>query len=162
MTETYKLKILEKFYGTRSHIMTLGLGILHFGFGAYQVRSNDGPRWAISIPMTAATVIGRLSILHHRSVNIFKHLLWNRWAIWRPIWTRISCGDSLGWGNKSLLKWPWSHDQDGHHAHMLVKTLWKSSPEPEGRWPWDLVSSIGDVGPTKFVQMMLQGWPWPT
>ena len=29
-------------------------------------------------------------------------------------------------------------------------------PEPEGRWPWDLVCSIGDVGPTKFVQMMIQ------
>ena len=22
--------------------------------------------------------------------------------------------------------------------------------------------SIGDVGPTKFVQMMILGWPWPT
>ena len=30
-----------------------------------------------------------------------------------------------------------------------------SSPEPEGRWPWDLVCSIGDVGPTKFVQMLI-------
>ena len=37
-----------------------------------------------------------------------------------------------------------------------------SSPEPEGRLPWDLVCSIEDVGPTKFVQMMIQGWPWPT
>ena len=25
---------------------------------------------------------------------------------------------SLGWGNKSLLKWSWSHDQDGRHAHI--------------------------------------------
>ena len=34
----------------------------------------------------------------------------------------------------------------------MVKTLYKSSsPEPEGRWPWDLVCSIGGVGPTKFV-----------
>ena len=31
------------------------------------------------------------------------------------------------------------------------KNLLKSSPEPEGQWPWDLVCSIGDVGPTKFV-----------
>ena len=29
------------------------------------------------------------------------------------------------------------------------------SPEPEGRRPWDLVCSIGDVGPTKFVQMII-------
>ena len=24
---------------------------------------------------------------------------------------------SVGWGNESLFKWSWSHDQDGHHAH---------------------------------------------
>ena len=45
----------------------------------------------------------------------------------------------------------------------MVKTLQKSSsPEPEGRWPWDLVCSIGVVGPTKFVQMMILGWSCPT
>ena len=45
----------------------------------------------------------------------------------------------------------------------MVNTLKKSSsPEPEGRWPWDLVCSIWVVGPTKFVQMMILGWPWPT
>ena len=49
------------------------------------------------------------------SVNIFKHLLlWNHWANW----TQISYGDSLGWGNESLFKWLWSHDQDGRHAHI--------------------------------------------
>ena len=32
----------------------------------------------------------------------------------------------------------------------MVKTLLKSSsPEPGGRWPWDLVCSIGGVGPNK-------------
>ena len=25
---------------------------------------------------------------------------------------------TLGRGNKSLYKWSWSHDQDGHHAHI--------------------------------------------
>ena len=35
------------------------------------------------------------------------------------------------------------------------KNLLKSSPEPEGQWPWDLVCSVGDVGPSKFVQMMI-------
>ena len=40
----------------------------------------------------------------------------------------------------------------------MVKPLEKSSsPEQEGRCPWDLVCSIGDVGPTKFVQMMILG-----
>ena len=37
-----------------------------------------------------------------------------------------------------------------------------SSPEPEGPWPWDLVCSTKDVGTTKFFQMMILGWPWPT
>ena len=38
-----------------------------------------------------------------------------------------------------------------------------SSPlEPKGQWPWDLVCSIGDVGPTRFAQMINLGWPWPT
>ena len=32
--------------------------------------------------------------------------------------TQISYGDSLGWGNKSLFKWSWSHDQDGRHAYI--------------------------------------------
>ena len=49
------------------------------------------------------------------SVNIFKHLLlWNYWANW----THISYGGSLGWGNESLFKCFWSHDQDGCHAHI--------------------------------------------
>ena len=44
----------------------------------------------------------------------------------------------------------------------MVKTIKKSSyQEPEDRWPWILVCSIGDVWPTKFAQMMnLSQWPW--
>ena len=57
----------------------------------------------------------RPSSVRRPSVNIFKHLLlWNHWANW----TQISYGDSLGWGNESLFKCSWSHDQDGHHAHI--------------------------------------------
>ena len=64
--------------------------------------------WANSIPVTQASV-------RRSSVNIFKHLLlWNYWANW----THISYGDSLGWGNESLFKCSWSHDQDGRHAHI--------------------------------------------
>ena len=40
------------------------------------------------------------------------------------------------------------------------KTLKSTSLEPEVGWPWDLVCSIRDVGPTKFVQIMILGWPW--
>ena len=32
--------------------------------------------------------------------------------------------------------------------HIYGKTPIKSSPEPEGGQPWDLVCSIGDAGPT--------------
>ena len=36
----------------------------------------------------------------------------------------------------------------------MVKTPKMSSYlEPKGQWPWDLVWSIGDVGPTSFAQM---------
>ena len=27
-------------------------------------------------------------------------------------------GVLLGWGNESLFKWSWPHDQDGRHAHI--------------------------------------------
>ena len=32
--------------------------------------------------------------------------------------------------------------------------------EPKGRWPWNLVCSIGYSSITNFVQMMTMGWPW--
>ena len=45
----------------------------------------------------------------------------------------------------------------------MVKTLkMSSSLEPKGQWPWDLVCSIVDVGPTRFAQIINLGWPWPT
>ena len=36
----------------------------------------------------------------------------------------------------------------------MVKTLQKSSPEPAGRFPRNLVCSIRDSSPSQFVQMM--------
>ena len=58
---------------------------------------------------------------------------------------------------KNLSKGP------GHMTNMATTpiygktTLKSSSPEPECRWQWDLVCSIGDVWPTEFVQMMVLG-----
>ena len=41
----------------------------------------------------------------------------------------------------------------------MVKTFQKSSsPEPVGRFPRNLVCSIGDSSPSKFAQMMTIGW----
>ena len=36
-----------------------------------------------------------------------------------------------------------------------------SSPEPITWWPWNLVCSIFNARPTKNVQIMTLGWPWP-
>ena len=44
----------------------------------------------------------------------------------------------------------------------MLKTVKKSSSsESKGRWPWNLVCSIGCSSSTKFVQMMTLGWAWP-
>ena len=56
----------------------------------------------------------------------------------------------------------------GHMAKMADMPIYgknplkASSPEPEGWRTWDMVCNIWDVGPTKFVQMMTLGGPWPT
>ena len=42
-----------------------------------------------------------------------------KWLLLKPLvnFAQISCGASLGQGNRRLLKWSWSIDQDGCHAH---------------------------------------------
>ena len=48
----------------------------------------------------------------------------------------------------------------GHMTKMATTPMYginpqiSSSLEPKDQWPWDLACSIGDVGPTKFAQMM--------
>ena len=50
------------------------------------------------------------------SSTLFKYLLLrNHWVDW----SQISYGVSMGWGNESLFKRSWSHDQDGHHAQIF-------------------------------------------
>ena len=58
-----------------------------------------------------------------------------------------------------------------YYGHMTKKAttpiygktlLISSSLEPNGQWLWDLVCCIGNLGPTRFSQMMILGWPWPT
>ena len=55
----------------------------------------------------------------------------------------------------------------GHMTKMAAMPIYgknlkkKSSPEPKGRWPWNLVCIIGCSSTTKFAQMMTLGWPWP-
>ena len=51
----------------------------------------------------------------------------------------------------------------GHMTKMATmptygkNSLKSSSLEPKGHWLWDLVCSIGDVGPIRFAQMMNLG-----
>ena len=91
-------------------------------------------------------------------VNVFKHLLWNHWADW----SEISYGVSLGRGNERLFKRSWSHDQDGRHAHIWLKSLKNlllRNQKADDLETW--YCSIGCSSTTNFVQMMTQGWPWP-
>ena len=55
------------------------------------------------------------------SSTLFKHLLLRNH---RANWMQISYGVSIGWGNESLFKRSWSHDQDDRHANIyMVKTV---------------------------------------
>ena len=77
------------------------------------------------------------------SVHNFKHLLlWNHrgqlnlnfiWRLLRMQERKFAQMVLVTWS-----RWP--------PCPYMVKTLKKSSPEPEGWWPWDLVCSIGVVG----------------
>ena len=92
------------------------------------------------------------------SVNIFKRLLlWNRWANF----AQISYGASLGWGNKKLLKWSRSVDQDGRHAHMVktFKNLLLQNRECLGAEP--LQESSGTGGLPKLLKELSYVDVWP-
>ena len=130
----------------------------------YTFVSSPEPKahwWANSIPVTPSSVV-RPSVRRPSSV-VRQHFQTssplkllgqlNSYFIWRL----LRMGERK-FVQMVLVTWPrWPP------RPYMVKTLKKSSsPEPEGRWSRDLVCSIGVVGPTKFVQMMILGWPWPT
>ena len=54
----------------------------------------------------------------------------------------------------------------GHMTKMAAMPIYgknikkSSSPEPKGRWPWNLICSIGYSSTNKFIQVMTLGWPW--
>ena len=88
-------------------------------------------RWAYSVGRHPSSVVRR------PFVNIFKYLFRSHWASWN----QILCGGSMGRVNESSFKRSWSHDQDAT-IPIYGKNLNKSSPEPKGRWPRNLVCSI--------------------
>ena len=54
----------------------------------------------------------------------------------------------------------------GHMTSMAAMPIYgknlkkSSSPEPKGRWPWNLVCSIGCSSTIKFLRMVTLGWHW--
>ena len=84
------------------------------------------------------------------SVNIFKHLLlWHHWANW----TQISYENSLGWGHMTNMA------ATPKYGETPLKIFFSRTRRP---MIWDLICNIRGVGPTKFVQIIVLGWPWPT
>ena len=76
------------------------------------------------------------------------------WSLWANV-AQILCGASLGWGNKRLLKWLRSIDQDGHHAHTLymVKTFKNLLLRNRGcLWAESLHKSSGTRGLPKLLK----------
>ena len=79
----------------------------------------------------------------------------------RAIWNQSSYESLRGNRNENLYKWL------SHMTNMAAmpiygkKTYKSSSPEPKDWWPWNFVCSIVYARPTKNVQIMTLGWPWP-
>ena len=97
--------------------------------------------WANSIPVTLASV-RRLSSV-------------------RPQFQTSSPLKPLGQLNSNFI-WRLLMIGERKFVLMVLVTWPRWPPCPGGCSTCDLVCSIGDVGPTKFVQMIILGWPWPT
>ena len=86
--------------------------------------------------------------LYGKNVETFKRLL--LWSLLANV-AQTSCGASLVQGNERVLKWLWSIDQDGHHAHL--------TPEQRMHWEWIFAQIIRDGRSTKVAKMMIVHWP---
>ena len=98
--------------------------------------------------------------LYGKNVQNFKQLL--LWSLWANF-AQISYGASLGWGNEKLLKWLRSVDQDGHHAHIWLKTfknLLLQNHECLGAEPLQKSSGMGGL-PTLLKELSyVDVWPF--
>ena len=93
--------------------------------------------WAFGIPVVVVVVVV--------VVKNFKHL--RKRLAYR---SQISCGASFRRGNKSLLKWSRSHDQNDCHARNSQNLKKSPSPEQLGQLHWNLVCSIKVCSTSKF------------
>ena len=78
-----------------------------------------------------------LSYIHVQKHVIFKCVLWNCLINFHQAFCQIDI---------NLFKWFCIVEQGGCHA-------------PRKLWGWILVYSIGDARSTKFIQIMILGWP---
>ena len=103
--------------------------------------------------------IGRLPSSVCLSSTLFKHILPSETT--GPIEAKFHMASPWDGGTKICSNGP------GHMTKMAVMPIYgenlkkSSSLEPKGRWPWNLVCSIGCSSTTKFVQVITLGWPWP-
>ena len=104
-------------------------------------------KWLVFIP---DSVVHRPSVCRPHSLNIFFS------ENTGPTEAKFHMESPWDEGNKVC------SNGHGHMTKMavmpiyMVKTLKKSSPEPKGRWLWNLICSIGCSS-----TLMTLGWPWP-
>ena len=107
--------------------------------------------WANRIPVTPSSVCQ-----HFQTSSPLKPLgQLNSNFIWRL----LRMGEQK-FVQMVLVTWP----RLPPHPYMVITLQKSSSPEPEGWWPWDLVCSIGGVGPTKLrpcfiYKYQMSSWP---
>ena len=94
------------------------------------------------------------SSLSLSSSTIFKCLLlWNRLTNQ----SQILCGASLRRENESLFKWSRSHNQDGLHAHIWLKTF--KNLLLQNQKSYDLETWLVALA-TQALQSLYKWWPW--
>ena len=77
-------------------------------------------------------------------------------------WLKPHCIESLhGVGKSKVVNTKWITWRRWPSCPYMIKRIWNSlSQEMKGRWPWNLVLSIGDSGSSWFIQMITLHWLW--
>ena len=135
----------------QGHLLTFIYGHDHQSWSCDQGPMN---KFSFFHPIQAPCVIcfNQHSGLKGEVLSPFKPLCWLK---------QITRGACMGWKKENLFMGPWSHDQDWRSCPYMVKKTnplkvfsWLTATLKLGMQHWEL-------GPTRFVQMMTLGWPWP-
>ena len=114
--------------------------------------------WAYSIGRHPSSVVRCMSsVCQHFQISSPQKPLGQLKSIF--MWRLYESGE---WKFLQTVMVTWPRWPPCPYMPVYSKNLKKfSSLEPKGRWPWNLVYSIGYSSTTKFLQMMTLGWPWP-